>query len=253
MTDATADQNDEPVPPPHPDGERLQKIMARMGVGSRRVNEDLIAAERVKVNGIVAILGARVHPETDEIEVDGTVLTSLPDTITYLLNKPMGVITSAEDTHDRPTVIELLPDTPRVFSVGRLDLDTEGLLLLTNDGKLAHRLTHPSFGIEKEYLVHVEGIPSRAELRMLREGVELDDGPSLPAQATTVAPGMIKLTIHEGRNRQVRRMCEAVGHPVRRLVRTRIGPITDTRLKPGEWRELERHELIKLQQAVEAR
>ncbi len=241
------------APPEHPDGDRLQKVMARMGVGSRRVNEDLIADGRVKVNGELAVLGARVHPDVDEIEVDGVVLSSMPDTVTYLLNKPVGVVTTAEDTHDRKTVIQLIPDEPRVFSVGRLDMDTEGLIIMTNDGKLAHRLTHPSFGIEKEYLVHVEGIPSRASLRMLREGVELDDGPSLPAQASTVAPGMIKLTIHEGRNRQVRRMCEAIGHPVRRLVRTRIGPITDTRLKPGSWRELSRDELLELQRAVEPR
>ncbi len=243
----------EEVTPEHPDGDRLQKVMARMGVGSRRVNEDLIADGRVKVNGELAVLGARVHPEVDEIEVDGVVLSSMPDTVTYLLNKPIGVVTTAEDTHDRQTVIQLVPDEPRVFSVGRLDMDTEGLIIMTNDGKLAHRLTHPSFGIEKEYLVHVDGIPSRAALRMLREGVELDDGPSLPAQAATVAPGMIKLTIHEGRNRQVRRMCEAVGHPVRRLVRTRIGPISDTRLKPGSWRELSRDELLELQRAVEPR
>ncbi len=237
----------------HPDGERLQKVMARMGVGSRRVNEDLIAAGRVKVNGEAAVLGARVHPGQDEIEVDGVLLSSMPNTVIYLLNKPKGVVTTAVDTHDRPTVIQLVPAEPRVFSVGRLDLDTEGLLLLTNDGKLAHRLTHPSFGIEKEYLVHVNGIPTRASLRMLREGVELDDGPSLPAQASTVAPGMIKLTIHEGRNRQVRRMCEAIGHPVRRLVRTRIGPISDTRLKPGSWRELSTDEVLELQRAVEPR
>ncbi len=243
----------EEAPPEHPDGDRLQKVMARMGVGSRRVNEDLIADGRVKVNGELAVLGARVHPDVDEIEVDGVVLSSMPDTVTYLLNKPVGVVTTAEDTHDRQTVIQLVPDEPRVFSVGRLDMDTEGLIIMTNDGKLAHRLTHPSFGIEKEYLVHVDGIPSRAALRMLREGVELDDGPSLPAQASTVAPGMIKLTIHEGRNRQVRRMCEAIGHPVRRLVRTRIGPITDTRLKPGSWRELSRDELLELQRAVEPR
>ncbi len=243
----------EEASPEHPDGDRLQKVMARMGVGSRRVNEDLIADGRVKVNGELAVLGARVHPGIDEIEVDGVALSSMPDTVTYLLNKPVGVVTTAEDTHDRQTVIQLVPDEPRVFSVGRLDMDTEGLLIMTNDGKLAHRLTHPSFGIEKEYLVHVNGIPSRAALRMLREGVELDDGPSLPAQASTVAPGMIKLTIHEGRNRQVRRMCEAIGHPVRRLVRTRIGPISDTRLKPGSWRELTQSELLELQRAVEPR
>lgn len=237
----------------HPDGERLQKVMAKMGVGSRRVNEDLIFAGRVKVNGELAVLGLRVHAETDKIEVDGTLLSSMPDTITYLLNKPKGVVTTAEDTHDRETVVELVPREPRVFSVGRLDLDTEGLLLMTNDGDLAHRLTHPSFGIEKEYLVHVNGNPSRAALRMLREGVELEDGPTLPAKAATVAPGMIKLTIHEGRNRQVRRMLEEVGYPVRRLVRTRIGPITDTRLKPGSWRELLTEELLELQRAVQTR
>lgn len=232
------------------EGERLQKVLARIGVGSRRTNEDLIADGRVTVNGEVAILGARVIAGVDEIAVDGSVLSTLPDTVTYLLNKPRGVVTTAADTHGRPTVIELVPDEPRVFPVGRLDLDTEGLLLLTNDGAMAHRLTHPSFGIDKEYLVHVEGVPGRAALRTLREGVELDDGVTAPAKAATVAPGMIKVTIHEGRNRQVRRMCEAIGHPVRRLVRTRIGPITDTRLEPGSFRPVEGDELLDLQRAV---
>lgn len=232
------------------EGERLQKVLARIGVGSRRTNEDLIADGRVTVNGEVAILGARVVAGVDEIAVDGSVLSTLPDTVTYLLNKPRGVVTTAADTHGRPTVIELVPDEPRVFPVGRLDLDTEGLLLLTNDGAMAHRLTHPSFGIDKEYLVHVEGVPGRAALRTLREGVELDDGVTAPAKAATVAPGMIKITIHEGRNRQVRRMCEAIGHPVRRLVRTRIGPITDTRLEPGSYRSVEGDELLDLQRAV---
>ncbi len=233
------------------EGERLQKVLARIGVGSRRTNEDLIAEGRVTVNGEVAILGARVVPGVDEIAVDGAVLSTLPDTVTYLLNKPRGVVTTAADTHGRPTVVDIVPAEPRVFPVGRLDLDTEGLLLLTNDGGMAHRLTHPSFGIDKEYLVHVEGIPSRAVLRTLREGVELDDGVTAPAKAATVAPGMIKITIHEGRNRQVRRMCEAVGHPVRRLVRTRIGPITDTRLEPGSFRPVEGDELLDLQRAVQ--
>lgn len=232
------------------EGERLQKVLARIGVGSRRTNEDLIADGRVTVNGEVAILGARVVPGVDEIAVDGSVLSTLPDTVTYLLNKPRGVVTTAADTHGRPTVIDIVPAEPRVFPVGRLDLDTEGLLLLTNDGAMAHRLTHPSFGIDKEYLVHVEGIPSRAALRTLREGVELDDGVTAPAKAATVAPGMIKVTIHEGRNRQVRRMCEAIGHPVRRLVRTRIGPVTDTRLEPGAFRVVEGDELLDLQRAV---
>ena len=132
-----------------------------------------------------------------------------------------------------------MPAEPRVFPVGRLDADTEGLLLLTNDGELAHRLTHPSFGVEKEYLAEVEGTPSRGALRRLREGVELDDGPTAPARVSLVGDHTLRITIHEGRNRQVRRMCEAVGHPVRRLVRVRIGPLADRRLAPGEWRPLD--------------
>lgn len=233
----------------HPEGERLQKVMARTGIGSRRICEDLIADERVLVNGDVAVLGARVHPE-DEISVDGAVISTKVDGVTYLLNKPTGVVTTAKDTHDRPTVVSMLPAEPRVFPVGRLDLDTEGLLLLTNDGELAHRLTHPSFGIEKEYLVHVRGQPTRSVLRQLREGVELEDGRTSEAKVAVVAPGLIRLTIHEGRNRQVRRMCEAVGHPVLRLARSRIGPITDPNLAPGEWRELGNDELLDLQRAV---
>jgi 23S rRNA pseudouridine2605 synthase len=137
-----------------------------------------------------------------------------------------------------------------VFPVGRLDVDTEGLLLLTNDGSLAHRLTHPGFGVEKEYLAHVQGTPSRAALRRLREGVDLDDGPTAPAQASSPQPGLIRLVIHEGRNRQVRRMCDAVGHPVLRLVRTRIGPLVDARLAPGAWRPLTADEVLALQRSV---
>jgi 23S rRNA pseudouridine2605 synthase len=157
------------------------------------------------------------------------------------------VVTTAKDTHGRPTVVDLVPDEPRVFSVGRLDADTEGLLLLTNDGDLAHRLTHPSFGIEKEYLAEVEGRPSAADVRRLRRGVELEDGPTAPAKVTLVDTTMLRITIHEGRNRQVRRMCEAIGHPVIRLVRTRIGPLVDRRLRPGEWRTLTTDEIRHLQ------
>ncbi len=237
----------------HPDGERLQKILARIGLGSRRICEGLIEEGRVVVNGETAILGARVHIETDVVEVDGVQFSLLPDAVTYLLNKPQGVVTTASDPQGRPVVVDLVPAEPRVFPVGRLDLDTEGLLLLTNDGSLAHRLTHPSFGIEKEYLANVSGTPSRAALRQLREGIELDDGLTAPATASTVAPGMVKLVIHEGRNRQVRRMCEAVGHPVRRLVRTRVGPIRDTKLKPGEHRLLSQDETLELQRAVRLR
>ena len=219
-----------------PEGERLQKVLAAAGLGSRRVCEILIEEERVTVNGDVAVLGRRVDPETDRIEVDGLRVPVRPGLVTYLLNKPRAVVSTASDPQGRPTVVELVPSEPRVFPVGRLDTDTEGLLLLTNDGDLAHRLTHPSFGVDKEYLAEVEGTPTPAELRRLREGVELDDGPTAPAKASLVAPVAIRLVIDEGRNRQVRRMCEAGGHPVRRLVRTRIGPLADRRLKPGEWR-----------------
>jgi 23S rRNA pseudouridine2605 synthase len=220
------------------DGERLQKVLARAGLASRRACEELIADGRVTVHGEVADLGRRVDPTSDVIEVDGALVPIAPGLVHYLLNKPAGVVTTAADTHGRPTVVELVPDDPRVFPVGRLDADTEGLLLLTNDGELTHRLTHPSFGVEKEYLASVEGDPSPATLRRLREGVELEDGVTAPAKASRVSPGVIRLTIHEGRNRQVRRMCEAVGHPVTRLVRTRIGSLADRRLKPGEWRPL---------------
>jgi 23S rRNA pseudouridine2605 synthase len=165
----------------------------------------------------------------------------------YLLNKPVGVVTTADDPQGRPTVVELVPSEPRVFPVGRLDLDTEGLLLLTNDGELGHRLTHPSYGVEKEYLAEVEGEPTRATLRRLREGVELDDGVTAPAKASLLAPNLVKLTIHEGRNRQIRRMCDAVGHPVVRLVRTRIGPLAERRLGPGEWRTLTSDEVRALE------
>jgi 23S rRNA pseudouridine2605 synthase len=231
-----------------PGGERLQKVLAATGWGSRRACEELIAAGRVTVNGDVAELGRRVDPGADLIEVDGAPVGAKPGLVYYLLNKPPGVVTTAKDTHDRRTVLELVPTEPRVFPVGRLDLDTEGLLLLTNDGELAHRITHPSHGVEKEYLAHVRGRLTNGELKQLRDGVELDDGMTSPAEASQPTPGVLRITIHEGRNRQVRRMCEVVGHPVLRLVRVRIGPITDRNLRPGDWRELstsERNALAK--------
>jgi 23S rRNA pseudouridine2605 synthase len=232
------------------DGERLQKVLARLGFGSRRASEELIADGRVTVNGDVAVLGRRVDVDDDEVAVDGAVVGIRPGLVYYLLNKPTGVITTADDPQGRPTVVEIVPTEPRVFPVGRLDADTEGLLLLTNDGDMTHRLTHPSFGVEKEYLTNVKGSPSRGAVRQLREGVELDDGTTAPARVTAVDDRLLRITIHEGRNRQVRRMCEAVGHPVIRLVRTRIGPIVDHRLKPGEWRELARDEVRSLEIAV---
>jgi 23S rRNA pseudouridine2605 synthase len=214
-----------------------------LGFGSRRVCENLIDDGRVTVNGEVAVLGRRIDVDHDTVAVDGVPVGIRPDFVYYLLHKPAGVVTTATDTHGRPTVLELVPDEPRVFPVGRLDMDTEGLLLLTNDGELTHRLTHPSFGVDKEYLAHVEGTPNNAALVRLRKGVELEDGMTAPAKVAILDASLLRIVIHEGRNRQVRRMCEAVGHPVIRLVRTRIGPLTDTVLKPGEWRELELEEV----------
>ncbi|MEO7442117.1 MAG: pseudouridine synthase, partial [Acidimicrobiales bacterium] len=156
----------------------------------------------------------------------------------YLLNKPAGVVTTARDPQGRRTVIDLVPLEPRVYPVGRLDADSEGLLLLTNDGELTHRLTHPSFGVEKQYLVEVEGTPSPQALHRLREGIDLEDGRTAPAKVAAVAGSALRITIHEGRNRQVRRMCAAVGHPVTRLVRIRIGPLAERGLRPGQWRPL---------------
>ncbi|NLD75966.1 MAG: rRNA pseudouridine synthase [Acidimicrobiales bacterium] len=230
--------------------ERLQKVLARIGFGSRRACEELIADGLVTVNGEIAELGRRVDPDHDRVEVDGVPVGVRPDLVHYLLNKPAGVVTTAADTHGRPTVLELVPASPRVFPVGRLDMDTEGLLLLTNDGELANRVSHPSHGVEKEYLAEVETEPSRSALRALRQGVELDDGVTAPAKVGLVAPTLVRLVIHEGRNRQVRRMLDAVGHPVVRLIRTRVGPLRDQRLKPGEWRSLTVAEIRELEEAA---
>ncbi len=229
---------------PETDGERLQKVLAVAGYGSRRICEELIADGRVTVNGEVAVLGRRVDPEADLIEVNGHRAPTRPGMVHYVVNKPRGVLSTAKDTHGRPTVVELVPAEPRVFPVGRLDADTEGLLVLTNDGDLAQLLTHPSHGVEKEYLAHVTGGPlSAGAIRRLRDGVELDDGITAPAQVSQPEPGVLRITIHEGRNRQVRRMCDAVGHPVQRLVRVRVGTLRDRHLKPGAWRHLTAEEV----------
>lgn len=234
---------------PAADGERLQKVLARIGVASRRECESLIAEGRVTVDGVVAVLGRRVHEDEVAIAIDGVPVTVRPDTVWYLLNKPRGVVTTADDPQGRPIVVELVPAEPRVFSVGRLDADSEGLLLLTNDGDLTHRLTHPSYGVMKEYLVSVEGTPDRSAVRALRDGIELEDGMTAPAEVNVIADGMVRIGIHEGRNRQVRRMLAAVGHPVLRLVRTRIGPLSDPTLAPGEFRRLTTPEILALAQA----
>jgi 23S rRNA pseudouridine2605 synthase len=225
------------------DGERLQKVLARAGIASRRAAEALIAAGRVSVNGEVAVLGRRVEPRRDRVAIDGVPIVVDETLVHWLLNKPADYVTTAHDPQGRATVLGLVPSEPRVFSVGRLDRDTEGLLLLTNDGEFAQLLTHPRYGVEKEYFAEVEGRPSAAALRALRQGVELDDGTTRPARVALVqqssgGTSALTIVVKEGRKRMVRRMCAAVGHPVIRLVRTRIGPLRDTRLSPGDWRPL---------------
>jgi 23S rRNA pseudouridine2605 synthase len=240
----------EAAPGPGKPGERLQKVLASAGLGSRRACEELIRAGRVTVGGEIATLGRRVDPRSDQVALDGIPLSLDPRLVYYLLNKPPGVVTTAFDPEGRLTVVDLVPREPRVHPVGRLDSDSEGLLVLTNDGSLTYRLSHPSFGVDKEYLVGVACRVRPGALRRLREGVELDEGPSAPARVRLVSPTSLRITIHEGRNRQVRRMCAAVGLPVTRLVRTRIGPLRDPKLAPGAWRPLSPAEVRALERAA---
>ena len=229
---------------------RLQRVLANAGFGSRRICDDIIAAGRVTVNSKVAILGQRVDPETDAIAVDEVAVAVRPGLVYYLLNKPAGVVTTASDTHSRPTVLDNLPPEPRVFPVGRLDMETEGVLILTNDGDLAHRLTHPSYGVSKSYTANLASSPSPGDLRLLREGIQLEDGMTAPAKVSLPSPDVLRITIHEGRNRIVRRMCEHIGCKVRRLVRHRFGPLTAGKLAPGEWRDLTIQEVRSLERAA---
>ena len=281
--------------------ERLQKLLARAGVASRRAAEEMIAAGRVRVNGtVVTEMGTRANPATDKIEVDGRPLKApplgnSPEQFTYiLLNKPTGILTTARDTHDRPTVLDIIygrlagdnqqkadtvahrphaqregaprtkqpsarnrntePAIPRVFPVGRLDVDTTGLLLLTNDGDLTFRLTHPRFGVEKEYQALVRGRPSPAAMQSLRKGIEIEGELTAPAKVDEVKHegdnALLRLVIHEGRKRQIRLMCNAVGNPVITLQRVRFGPLALGNLQPGKWRYLATHEIHALRRAV---
>lgn len=229
-------------------------MLARAGLGSRRACEALIEAGRVRSDGNPVVLGDRVDPLRDRLTVDDVLVVTRPDLVYYLLQKPVGFVTTASDPQGRETVVELVPDDPRVFPVGRLDRDTEGLLILTNDGDLAQLLTHPRHGVEKTYLAEVTGAVTPAVLRSLREGIELDDGPTAPARARLRQEdngrSALELTIHEGRKRQVRRMCKAMGLRVERLVRTKIGPVSDLRLPTGDWRHLERSEVRALYEAA---
>jgi 23S rRNA pseudouridine2605 synthase len=224
---------------------RLNAYLARAGIASRRGSDDLIKEGRVKVNDEPGQLNTYVHAG-DRVEVDGEPVAA--QKLTYvLLNKPSGTVTTASDPQGRPTVVQLVEDVPeRIVPVGRLDADTTGALLLTNDGPLSHRLAHPRYGVEKVYEVEVEGAPEAAALQQLAEGVELDDGRTAPAKARLLGPSLVELTLHEGRKHQVKRMCEAVGHPVQHLHRSRYAGLTLGGLEPGRWRELEPSEVKRL-------
>jgi 23S rRNA pseudouridine2605 synthase len=231
---------------------RLNAYLARAGVASRRRAEDLIRAGRVTVNGVVAGLATSVGC-ADRVQLDGRDV--VPQGLAYvLLHKPAGVVTTARDTRGRRTVVELVPHPARLVPVGRLDADTTGALLLTNDGELAYRLAHPRYGVEKEYVADVTGVPTAAELRCLAEGVELEDGRTAPASVRVLRRdrrgARLLLVLHEGRKRQVKRMCEAIGHPVVRLHRSRFAGLSADDLAPGSWRELSEREVRDLYRLV---
>jgi 23S rRNA pseudouridine2605 synthase len=227
---------------------RLNAYLARAGVASRRGADSLIKAGRVTVNGVPGELNTFVTND-DAVRVDGRQVGK--QKLRYvLLHKPRGTITTARDPQGRPTVVDLVGGAIRVVPVGRLDRDTTGVLLLTNDGDLAHRLAHPRYRVEKVYVVDVEGEPDDDTIRKLAEGIELEDGPTAPAQVRRLGPDRVELALHEGRNRQVRRMLEAVGHPVRRLRRSRYAGLATGRLQRGEWRELTRDEVRRLRRLV---
>ena len=242
--------------------ERLQKILSAAGVASRRAAEAYITDGRVSVNGrTVTELGTKADPQVDDIRVDGRRVRPAARRLYILMYKPRGYITSRSDPQRRPTVIDLLTTGgvhEYVYPVGRLDYESEGLLLLTSDGDLAARLTHPSHEVEREYHARVRGVPDRSTIERLAKGIVLDGRKTAPAQVTLVkviegehgSDAVMSLVLHEGRNRQVRNMCEAIGHPVVRLRRVRIGPITDDRIRPGEFRELEAKEIAALRRAA---
>jgi len=223
---------------------RLNAYLARAGVASRRKADELIKQGRVTVNGETGQLNTFVEPH-DRVELDGRPLE--PQALAYvLLHKPAGTVTTARDPQNRPTVVDLVDHPARVVPVGRLDADTTGALLLTNDGDLAHRLAHPRYGVAKVYEVEVEGEPTDEELERLRTGIELEDGPTAPAKARRIAGNRVELTLHEGRKHQVKRMLAAVGHPVIRLHRSGYAGLSPEGLEPGQWRELEPSELERL-------
>lgn len=243
-------------PEQHPHQVRLQKVLAQAGVGSRRACEQLIAEGRVEVDGSqVTQLGVRIDPASAVVHVDGKRVPTIPGIVVIALNKPRGVVTTMSDEQGRPCVGDLVRDrSERLFHVGRLDADTSGLLLLTNDGELAHRLAHPSHAVAKTYVATVEGTMTRQAVRQLLDGVELDDGPAscddVHIKQQLPSRTMVEVVIHEGRNRIVRRMLAAAGHPVTELVRTRIGPLHLSDLRPGSTREVQGEDLADLYASV---
>ncbi len=235
---------------------RLQKYMAEAGVASRRASEELITAGRVRVNNETATLGMSVDPEADIVLFDGKPIRQEEELVTIMLYKPKGVVSTSDDPEGRKTVQEFVKDIPvRLYNIGRLDINSEGLLLMTNDGELAHRMTHPKFSVEKTYFAICDGKLLPSEVASLVNGVTLDDGMTAPARVTHVRPTKtgetsFLITIHEGKNRQIRRMLEAVGHRTLRLKRERFGPLSLGELKPGETRQLTQDELRSLKHAL---
>jgi 23S rRNA pseudouridine2605 synthase len=232
---------------------RLGKYLAHSGVGSRRACEEIVRDGRVSVGGAVVVDPARDVDGSEPVTVDGHAVRPAETLLVYAVNKPAGVVSTAADPQRRPTVVSLVPSPVRLYPVGRLDIDTTGLILLTNDGELAHRLTHPSFEVPKTYRALVANAPvGRHALEALRRGVVLDDGPTAPARVRRITADTLELTIHEGRKRQIRRMCESVGHPVRSLARTAIGPLELGGLRSGARRRLTDDEVAGLQSASAA-
>lgn len=235
---------------------RLQKYLAEAGIASRRASEELITAGRVRVNGETATLGMSVDPEVDVVLFDGKPVKQEEELITIMLNKPKGVVSTSDDPEGRKTVQEYVKDIPvRLYNVGRLDINSEGLLLMTNDGELAHRMTHPKFTVEKTYYAICDGKLLPSEVASLTNGVTLEDGMTAPARVTHVRPTKtgdtsFLITIHEGKNRQIRRMLEAIGHRTLRLKRERFGPLQIGELKPGETRRLTPDEMRSLRHAL---